>query len=287
MNLSADTFIAFQSVSFAYRGGRPPVLSQFDLTLRRGEFFLLLGPSGCGKTTALNLLAGFEHPTSGVIRVNGEPVYAPGPDRTVIFQGDDSLLGWLTAAENVEFGLRLQGVGRSERRRRAAAALEMVGLKGQENKHPHELSGGMKQRVQIARALVCDADVLLMDEPFAALDAQTRAGLQDELARIWVETRRTVLFITHDISEALILGDRIGVMGPGPASNLREIVVNDLSRPRYRGGADFAARYGLIERHLAQTKEAGDAGPRPGVDHTTLAFAVAGSRSLGVNDAPG
>jgi NitT/TauT family transport system ATP-binding protein len=243
-------YVRFDGVSFQYRNG-PLILSTLELDLVRGEFFTLLGPSGCGKTTVLNLLAGFEQPTAGTITLAGEPVSAPGPDRAVIFQGDDSLLDWLTAQENVEFGLRLAGIGARERRERARDALAQVGLKDQGLKYPHQLSGGMKQRVQIARALVCNADLLLMDEPFAALDAQTRSMLQDELARIWLEFKRTVLFITHDISEAIILGDRIGVMRAGPGSWMQEVIDNNLGRPRSRGANDFAAMYSRIEHSVA------------------------------------
>jgi len=245
-------YISFRDVCFTYNERAAEVLSNLNLELKRGEFFLLLGPSGCGKTTVLNLLAGFEQPTVGQIAVGGTPVTGPGPDRIVIFQGDDSLLGWLSTMENVEFGLMLAGMGRRERRARADRALKMVGLAGQDGKHPHELSGGMKQRVQIARALVCDADILLMDEPFAAVDAQTRAILQDELARIWMETQRTVLFITHDIAEAIILGDRIGVMRAGPRSGVKEIIANDLPRPRSRGDVAFANMYARIERAVSE-----------------------------------
>jgi len=245
-------YISFESVSFAYKETGGEVLAGLNLELRKEEFFLLLGPSGCGKTTVLNLLAGFERPPSGRISVGGTPVTVPGPDRVVIFQGDDSLLGWLSTVENVEFGLRLAGTPRVERRHRAERALKMVGLAGQDGKYPHELSGGMKQRVQIARALVCDADILLMDEPFAALDAQTRATLQDELARIWMATRRTVLFITHDIAEAIILGDRIGVMRAGPGSRIKEVVANELPRPRSRGDPAFAAMYARIEQAVSE-----------------------------------
>jgi NitT/TauT family transport system ATP-binding protein len=244
-------YIVFDRVTFAYRGDGPEVLRDFQVDLERGEFFLLLGPSGCGKTTALNLLAGFERPTRGSITVGEAPVTGPGPNRVVVFQGDDSLLGWLSTIENVEFGLRVAGVPRAERRRRAERALAMVGLAGQHLKHPHELSGGMKQRVQIARALVCEADVLLMDEPFASVDAQTRAILQDELARIWMDTRRTMLFITHDIAEAIILGDRIGIMRARPGA-IKEIVRNTLPRPRTRGDPAFAAMYAHIEQALSE-----------------------------------
>jgi len=250
--MDRDPYIDYAGISFSYAKGGSSVLSDVNLSLYRSEFFMLLGPSGCGKTTVLNLLAGFESPTGGVIRIDGKRIVGPGVERAVIFQGDDSLLGWLSALDNVEFGLRVAGVPRAERRRRAEQALQMVGLAGQEHKHPRELSGGMKQRVQIARALVGQSEALLMDEPFAALDAQTRSTLQDELSRLWVETPRTVLFITHDISEAIILGDRIGVMRAGPGSRIKEIIVNELPRPRRRGDPEFGALYDRIERAVAE-----------------------------------
>jgi NitT/TauT family transport system ATP-binding protein len=244
--------LSFNNVRFSYdRGIGAPVLANLDLEIGDREFFMLLGPSGCGKTTVLNLLAGFDRPSLGTLTLAGAPVEGPGPDRVVIFQGDDSLLGWLTTEKNVEFGLEIARLPASERRERTRRALEVVGLRGQEHKYPHELSGGMKQRVQIARALVHDASVLLMDEPFAALDAQTRASLQDELSRIWSASRRTVLFITHDISEAIILGDRIGVMTAGPASHVMQIIDNELPRPRRRGASIFAAKYAEIEAAVA------------------------------------
>jgi NitT/TauT family transport system ATP-binding protein len=245
-------FVSLLGVSFAYPGkDRIEVLSKVEFDFRRGELFVLLGPSGCGKTTVLNMLAGFERPSAGQIFVGGRLVEKPDPSRIVIFQGDDSLLGWLTTIENVEFGLRVQGVPSAERRARAREALAIVGLAGHDQKYPHELSGGMKQRVQIARALVCGADLLLMDEPFAAVDAQTRVRLQEELSRILAKTSVTVLFITHDIGEAIILGDRIGVMRAGPRSNIKEIVANHLSRPRKRGNPRFAAMYAQIDMALA------------------------------------
>ena len=250
--MDPEPYIDFADVSFAYAQGGASILSGLRLSLRRSEFFMLLGPSGCGKTTVLNLLAGFESPSGGAIALAGKRIAGPGVERAVIFQGDDSLLGWLSATGNVEFGLRVAGVPKKERRRRAGQALEMVGLAGQGHKMPHQLSGGMKQRVQIARALVGQSDVLLMDEPFAALDAQTRSTLQDELSRLWIGTPRTVLFITHDISEAIILGDRIGVMRAGPGSGVQEIIVNDLPRPRRRGDPRFGALYDRIENAVAQ-----------------------------------
>jgi len=213
---------------------------------------VLLGPSGCGKTTALNLLAGFEAPRSGSVLVEGRPVQQPGMDRVVIFQGDDSLYPWLTALENVEFPLRMMGRGAAERRSRAEAWLARVGLANHAAKFPHQLSGGMKQRIQIARALVCDAPVLLMDEPFGALDAQTRTILQDELVDICAGSGATVLFITHDIAEAIILADRIGVMRAGPGSALKDEFELDLPRPRNRGSVEFAAVYNRIQRVLGE-----------------------------------
>ena len=219
------------------------MLKGLSLAIERGEFFCLLGPSGCGKTTVLNLLAGFEEPTAGAVRVDGRPVMAPGVERTVVFQGDDSLYTWLTAVENVEFGLRLAGVEAERRRATAERYLDLVGLHGQGHKYPSQLSGGMKQRIQIARALVCESPILLMDEPFAALDAQTRSILQDELIGIWQQTGRTFLFITHDIGESILLANRIGLMTAGPEAGMKTIVPVDLARPRRRGDPAVGALY--------------------------------------------
>ena len=248
-------YIRFDGVDFRFagRGARQPlVLAALDLEIERGEFFCLLGPSGCGKTTALNLLAGFEHPSSGVITVGGRPVTAPGVERTVVFQGDDSLYTWLTAVENVEFGLRLAGVDAAARRVTAENYLALVGLAGQGAKYPSELSGGMKQRIQIARALVCDSPILLMDEPFAALDAQTRGTLQDELIGIWQQTGRTFLFITHDIGESILIADRIGLMTAGPAARMKTIVPVTLPRPRRRSDPAFGALYERIAELVSE-----------------------------------
>jgi NitT/TauT family transport system ATP-binding protein len=219
------------------------VLRGLSLEIERGEFFCLLGPSGCGKTTVLNLVAGFEQPTAGVVSVEGRPISAPGVERTVVFQGDDSLYTWLTAIENVEFGLRLAGAEARSRRATALRYLELVGMHGQGQKYPSQLSGGMKQRIQIARALVCESPILLMDEPFAALDAQTRSILQDELIGIWQQTGRTFLFITHDIAEAIVLANRVGLMTAGPQARMKTIVPVELARPRRRGDPAFGALY--------------------------------------------
>ena len=219
------------------------MLKGLSLEIERGELFCLLGPSGCGKTTVLNLLAGFEQPAGGAIQVAGRPVTAPGVERTVVFQGDDSLYTWLTAVENVEFGLRLAGVAHARRRATAERYLDLVGLRGQGHKYPSQLSGGMKQRIQIARALVCESPILLMDEPFAALDAQTRSTLQDELIGIWQQTGRTVLFITHDIGESILLANRVGLMTAGPEARMKTIVPVDLARPRRRSDPAVGTLY--------------------------------------------
>jgi NitT/TauT family transport system ATP-binding protein len=238
--------VAFRGVQKIYRslhGTDYPAVDGFDVDIEAGEFFCLLGPSGCGKTTVLKLLAGFESPTAGSIRMSGETVTGPSRDRGVVFQGDDSLYGWLTALENVEFGPRMRGLTKSERRERARHYLQLVGLTGQERKYPAELSGGMKQRIQIARALVNEPAMLLMDEPFAALDAQTRALMQLELANIWRTTRTTVLFITHDIDEAVTLGTRIGVMRAGPRSHVKGVIDVDLDGARSRTDDAFLGYY--------------------------------------------
>jgi NitT/TauT family transport system ATP-binding protein len=243
------TLIDVRGVSFSYPTGadQTEVLRDFSVEIRDGECFCLLGPSGCGKTTALRLIAGFDHPVAGTATIEGHPISGPGADRGVVFQGDDSLFHWLNAASNVAFGLRLRNVPRRERTRVAEEYLDLVGLRGQGTKYPTDLSGGIKQRIQIARVLANNPKVLLMDEPFAALDAQTRAELQDELVRIWMETNKTILFITHDIGEALLLGDRVGVMRAGPASAIRETIEIDLPRPRDRASIEFARLYGEVQ----------------------------------------
>jgi len=216
--------------------GKFTAVTNFSLTLNRGEFFCLLGPSGCGKSTVLSMLAGFEAPTSGLIELDDSSIQGPSRDRGVVFQGDDSLFPWLTALENIEFGLRVCGMQKRERRLKAMKYLNLVGLVGQESKYPTELSGGMKQRIQIARALANEPKMLLMDEPFGALDAQTREIMQNELRRIWKSTNISVFFITHDIDEAIRLGTRIGVMSAGPAANLLDVIDN--TSPIQLGRAD-------------------------------------------------
>ncbi|MFB7928379.1 ABC transporter ATP-binding protein [Streptomyces sp. NPDC056039] len=197
-------------------------LDGIDLRIAAGEFVVLVGPSGCGKSTLLDLLGGLTRPSGGRILLDGRPVDGPGLDRGIVFQ-QYALLPWRTAQGNVEFGLEATGVPRRQRAARAREFLDLVGLTGFEDRHPHELSGGMRQRVAIARSLAYDPDVLLMDEPFAALDAQTRESLQDELLRIWQRTGKTVVFITHGIDEAVYLGQRVAVMTSRPG-RVKQIV---------------------------------------------------------------
>jgi NitT/TauT family transport system ATP-binding protein len=216
------------------QAGAYRALDDIDLEVREGEFFCLLGPSGCGKTSLLNLVAGFVRPTDGNIEIGGKTIAGPDRGRGVVFQSDRALFDWLTVEENVSFGPRMRGVPEKDWRGHVDSMLSLVGLADHCAKLPRELSGGMKQRVQIARVLANDPDILLMDEPFAALDAYTRGHMQKEVTRIWDASRRTVLFVTHDIAEAIWLADRIGIMTRGPGSRIREIFDVNLPRPRER-----------------------------------------------------
>jgi NitT/TauT family transport system ATP-binding protein len=228
-------------------------LNDFDLEIAAGELFCLLGTSGCGKTTVLNIVAGFETATAGTVEIGGHAIQGPGADRGVVFQGDDSLYPWLSALGNVEFGLRMRGMKRRARDQRARTYLDLVGLKGQESKHPSELSGGMKQRIQIARVLANEPAILLMDEPFGALDAQTRTVMQQELVKIWRATGKTVLFITHDIDEAVTLATRIGVMHAGPESTIKGIIDVDLGPDeRDRTNDRFVAVYRQVHEMIRE-----------------------------------
>ena len=207
-----------------------PALRHFDIDVNEGEFLSIVGPSGCGKSTFLNVLLGLLAPDSGALSVDGKRITGPGTDRAMVFQ-EFGLLPWRTVQSNVELGLELKRMAAEQRRDISRRLIRMVGLTGFETHYPHELSGGMKQRVGLARALATDPDVLLMDEPFAALDAQTRDLMQVELLRIWQETRKTVLFVTHQIDEAIYLSDRVMVMTKRPGHAKRLFAI-DLPRPR-------------------------------------------------------
>jgi len=229
-------------------GGIVEVLREVSFQVERGSLFTLLGPSGCGKSTVLNIVAGFEQPTSGQVLYDDRPITSPGTDRTVIFQDvSNALFPWLNARENAEFGLKVAGLDRSERRQLAEHYLKLVGLAEDHDKFPFELSGGMKQRVQIARALANDPAVLLADEPFASLDAITKKHIQVEFRRIWQETGKTILYITHDIMEALFLSTHLAVMTAGPRAGIKEVFKLDLKEPRSHLNPDFAEIYRRVE----------------------------------------
>jgi NitT/TauT family transport system ATP-binding protein len=200
------------------------------LEIQPREFLTVLGPSGCGKSTLLNILAGFDKPDEGSALLDGRAIIQPGPDRGVVFQ-EYALFPWLTVRQNVEYGLREKGLSGGEAREIAHRYLAMVGLTGFDRKFPHELSGGMRQRVALIRVLAIDPEILLMDEPFAAVDAQTRIILQEELQRLWTQTMKTVVFITHSVDEAIYLSDRVVVMTARPGK-IKQIVPIDLQRPR-------------------------------------------------------
>ncbi len=211
-------------------GERMDVLEDINLDINEGEFLCIVGPSGCGKSTLLYLIAGLEKPTTGRVLVDGVPVTGPGTDRVVVFQ-EAGLFPWLNVQQNVEFGLKIAGMDAEERRERAAEFLKMVHLGRFAESYPHMLSGGMKSRVAIARALAMNPKILLMDEPFAALDAQTRRLLQEELTDIWQQTRKTILFVTHNVREATTLGDKVLEMAARP-SRIKKGYAIHLPRPR-------------------------------------------------------
>jgi nitrate/nitrite transport system ATP-binding protein len=231
-------FIEVQNVEMQFntKKGRFHALRDIHLNVDPGEFITLIGHSGCGKSTLLNLIAGLTLPTSGVLLCDNKEINAPGPERAVVFQ-NHSLLPWLTCFDNVHLAVeRVFGAHeeKAQRRARTQAALELVGMGHAMGKRPHEISGGMKQRVGIARALAMEPKVLLMDEPFGALDALTRAHLQDELLKIVARTKSTVVMVTHDVDEAVLLSDRIVMMTNGPAATIGQILCVDLPRPRDR-----------------------------------------------------
>jgi NitT/TauT family transport system ATP-binding protein len=219
-------------------GGREVVaLDDINLEVRPGEFICLLGPSGCGKSTLLNAVAGFSHPTAGSIVVDGKPVQAPGPDRGMVFQ-EYALFPWMTVEKNIAFGLEIKKQPKAQIREKVNALLEMLNLQDFRDRYPKDLSGGMRQRVAIARVLALDSPILLMDEPFGALDSLTRRNLQDELLRIWLEFKKTITFVTHSIEESIYLADRIVVMPYRPGT-IKKIVGVTMPRPRDPSSVEF------------------------------------------------
>ena len=239
--------VALDGISLSYKttsGERLLALDNISLEVKAGEFLCIVGPSGCGKSTLLHLIAGLNPQTSGKVFVDGAPVSGPGTDRILIFQ-ELGLFPWLTVSGNVEFGMKMKNVGKAEREEKVQYYLRLVHLSKFRNSYIHQLSGGMRQRVALARALATEPDVLLMDEPFAALDAQTRDLLHDELERIWAETSRTIIFVTHNVREAVRLGDRVALLTFRPGRVKREFSVN-LPRPRHMEQPDVARTAGDI-----------------------------------------
>ncbi|WP_084363651.1 ABC transporter ATP-binding protein [Rhizobium sp. RU36D] len=222
-------------------GARHEALRNINLEIGAGEFVSIIGPSGCGKSTLLYIVGGFERATEGAVRIHGKPITGPGRDRGPVFQ-EFALFAWKTVLENVAYGLRLQGKTKQEAEDRARGFLKMVGLERFAGFYPKELSGGMKQRVAIARTLAYGPEILLMDEPFGALDARTRNHLQRDLLKIWEEDRKTVLFVTHSVEEAVFLSDRVVVMGTGPG-HIAKVIPIELERPRNRSELMMDLKY--------------------------------------------
>ena len=231
-------------LSKTFKNAAEPALSDINLEIEDGEFICIVGPSGCGKSTLLNLIAGLEKPTEGTITLDGREVLGPGADRVVMFQ-EPALYPWLNVIDNVKFGMKLKGVPKSEQEKRAEKYLKMVHLWDFREYAVHELSGGMKQRTALARALTMDSRIMLMDEPFSALDKQTINKLRAELEAIWEETRRTIIYVTHSVEEALYFADRIIILADRPGI-VKSIVKIDLPRPRQLDSEDFVD----IRKHL-------------------------------------
>ena len=227
-----------------------PALGSVNLTINKGEFICLLGPSGCGKSTLINILAGLLEPSSGEIYFDNKSSNEIGKERAMVFQ-EGALFPWLTVIENVEFGMIIKGINKKEAREKAMDYLKMVHLKKFANSYIHELSGGMKQRVSIARALTLDSELLLMDEPFSALDSQTKTILQQEVQKIWYDTGKTIVFVTHNIEEAVLLADRVIVMDTNPGHIKKEFKI-ELGRPRIQGSLDVSY---MVSKILEVLKE--------------------------------
>jgi len=245
--------VANVSLSYDTPSGRLPGVAGVSFDIAASEFLCIVGPSGCGKSTLLNIIAGFLTPTAGEIRIGGKPVTGHGLDRGVVFQDFAQLFPWRTALGNVTFGLEMKGVGKAEREEIARRQLALVKLEKFVDSYPHHLSGGMQQRVAIARALAYNPSVLLMDEPFAALDALTRDDMQRLLADVWRETGKTVIYVTHNVAEAVYLADRVVVMTPHPGMVKTEVSIT-LPRPRDPLSVEFLDHQKALLRHLGQER---------------------------------
>lgn len=282
---SKDKIIA-KNISRVYHikrtGGEGPseflAIKDVNLEVRKGEFIAIVGPSGCGKSTFLDMIAGLARQTTGEIYIDDKLITGPALDRGIVLQGY-ALFPWRTVRENVEFGLEIKGVPKSERGKISQQYIDLVGLQGFADRFPHELSGGMKQRVAIARALAYDPEVLLMDEPFAAVDAQTRETLQDELLRIWEETHKTIVFVTHSIDEAVFLADRVAVMTVNPGT-IKEIVDINLPRPRQNSDIRSSAEFGWIRHKIWELLQNGEAGEEKVSNNQDVAEAISPSAAL-------
>ncbi len=253
-------------------------LKGINLEVKSGEFLALVGPSGCGKSTLLDILAGLAHQTSGDVFIDGRKVTGPALDRGIVLQGY-ALFPWRTVRQNVEFGLEIKKVAKGERKDISSHFIKLVGLEGFEDRFPHELSGGMKQRVAIARALAYDPEVLLMDEPFAAVDAQTRETLQDELLRIWDETKKTIVFVTHSIEEAAFLADRVAVLTANPGT-IREVLKIDLPRPRHNSDIRSSAEFGWVRHKIWELLQNQPQETRVNIDTRPVADVISSSAAL-------
>lgn len=238
---------------FITKHNKTHTLENINLELEAGEFICILGPSGCGKSTLLNIIAGLEKASVGKVVLNGREIDGPGPDRAVMFQ-ESALFPWLKVIDNVEFGMKMAGIPKEQRRDKALRFLKMVHLTKFQNAYVHELSGGMKQRVALARALTLDSQVLLMDEPFAALDSQTKNILQLELQQIWWETQKTIVFVTHNVEEAVLLANKVIVMSANPG-RVKKVFNVQLARPRQPESLDLAYIVADIVRELKEEVE--------------------------------
>ncbi|CDM60660.1 putative ABC transporter ATP-binding protein MJ0412 (plasmid) [Rhizobium favelukesii] len=246
--LNKRPMVSIDTVTMSF--GSYVAVQDVNLTVADGEFLAIVGPTGCGKSTVLNAIAGLLKPASGRVAIDGAPIKGVQNDIGYLFQ-QDALLPWKTSIENVELGLLFKGVPSAERRERSMNWLAKVGLKGFEHRYPHQLSGGQRKRVQMAQALISGPKVILMDEPFSALDIHTRHLMQNELLRLWQEERRAVVMITHDLEEAIALGDRVAILAAGPRSRVIESFAVELERPRARRGNHARSTlYGFVSKYL-------------------------------------